>query len=77
MSERSPSVYPSYKPDPVTAWMSVAGSGSISRKATLEARLRLSGYCRIRRPPSRTRPWIPISEMTSVLSRRSSSDAST
>jgi len=36
MSGRSPSVYPSYKPDPVTAWMAVAGSGFIPRKATLE-----------------------------------------
>src|ERR1700750_404883 len=36
MSERSPSTYPSYKPDPVTAWMAVAGSGLIQRKATLE-----------------------------------------
>ena len=36
MSERSPSAYPSYKPDPVTAWMAVAGSGLIPRKATLE-----------------------------------------
>jgi len=36
MSGRSPSVYPSYKPDPVTAWMVVAGSGLIPRKATLE-----------------------------------------
>jgi len=30
-SERSASVYPSYKPDPVTAWMAVAGSGLIPR----------------------------------------------
>ena len=36
MSERSPSVFPSYKPDPVTAWMAVTGSGLIPRKATLE-----------------------------------------
>ena len=36
MSERSPSGYPSYKPDPVTAWMAVAGSGVIPRKATSE-----------------------------------------
>ncbi|MGB8882010.1 MAG: hypothetical protein WCD11_37285 [Solirubrobacteraceae bacterium] len=27
MSERSPSAYPLYKPDPVRAWMAVAGSG--------------------------------------------------
>ena len=36
MSQRSPSAYPSYKPDPVTAWMAVAGSGLIPRKATSE-----------------------------------------
>jgi len=36
MTERSPSAYPSYKSDPVTAWMAVAGSGLIPRKATFE-----------------------------------------
>jgi|GraSoiStandDraft_4_1057263.scaffolds.fasta_scaffold1301186_1 hypothetical protein len=62
MSERSPSAYPSYKPDPVTAWLGVAGSGLIPRKATLELPMRPANRAPRRLPRSRTRVATPLSE---------------
>jgi hypothetical protein len=67
MSERSPSVYPSYKPDPVTAWMPVAGSGLIPRKATLELPRLPANRGKRRFPRSRTRVATPLSENASQL----------
>jgi len=67
MSERSPSVCPSYKPDPVTAWMAVAGSGLIPRKATLELRRLPADRGKRRFPRSRTRVATPLSENVSQL----------
>jgi len=61
MSERSPSAYPSYKPDPTTARMAVAGSGLIPRKATLEPPIlpanRSSVAYPLARRGSRARSW--------------------
>ena len=45
-------------PDPVTAWMAVAGSGLIPRKATLESSI-LPASRQRRLPRSRTRPSTP------------------
>ena len=67
MSERSPSAYPSYKPDPVTAWMAVAGSGLIPRKATPELRKLPADRGKRRFPRSRTRVATPLSENVSQL----------
>jgi len=55
LSERSLSVYPSYKPDPVTARMAVAGSGLIPRKATLEPPMLPANRGSPRQPPGRMR----------------------
>jgi hypothetical protein len=67
VSERSPSADPSYKPDPVTAWMAVAGSGLIPRKATLELPRLPANRATRRLPRSRTRAAIPRSERASLL----------
>jgi hypothetical protein len=67
MSERSLSVYPSYKPDPVTAWMAVDGSGLIPRKATLELPRLPANRGKRRFPRSRTRLATPLSENASQL----------
>ena len=67
MSERSPSAYPSYKPDPATAWMAVAGSGLIPRKATLELPMLPANRATRRLPRSRTRVATPLSERASLL----------
>jgi hypothetical protein len=65
MNERSPSVYPSYKPDPVTDWMAVARSGLIPRKATLELPRLPANRGKRRFPRSRTRVATPFSENAS------------
>jgi len=63
----APSAYPSYKPDPVTAWMAVAGSGLIPRKATFEPPTLPADRTKRRLPRSRTRDATPISERASLL----------
>ena len=62
-----PSAYPSYKPDPVTAWMAVTGSGLIPRKATLELSMLPANHPTRRLPRSRTRVATPLSERASLL----------
>ena len=64
MIERSPSTCPASTPDPVTAWMAVAGSGVIPRKATSAARIRLAHRGSRCRPTNRTRVASPLSEKT-------------
>jgi hypothetical protein len=63
MSERSPSAYPSYKPDPVTAWMAVTGSGLIPRKATWNHRYSLRNAAAAAHPLTGRGPqhrlWVP------------------
>ena len=67
MSERSPSAYPLYKPDSVTAWMAVAESGLIPWKATLELPTLPAHRPTRRLPRSRTRAATPRSERASLL----------
>jgi len=65
--ERFPPTWKSSTPDPVTAWMAVAGSGVSPRQATFEARARPAGRYRRRLPPDRTSASIRIlGEQTSV-----------
>jgi len=59
LSEWFPRTWAASSPDPVTAWMAVAGSGVLPRKATLEASILPASRRQRRLPPSRTRPSTP------------------
>src|SRR5690349_11211164 len=61
-SSESPPTCPAQTPDPVTAWMAVAGSGVSPRQATMEAPVLPANRHRRRQPPDRTRESMPLSE---------------
>jgi len=73
-------ICPASTPDLVTAWMAVAKSGVIPRKATLEAPMLPANYGKRRRRTSRTRPAAPSSGSrhcrAAPASRRQSTDPS-
>jgi hypothetical protein len=60
--ERVPPTCPASTPDPVTAWMAVAGSGVSPRQATFEAPALPANRRSRRPPPGRTRDSTPLSE---------------
>ena len=70
--ERVPPTCPASTPDPVTAWMAVAGSGVIPRKATLEAPVLPANRRKRRQPPGRTRDSMPLSEADTLSRQRAS-----
>jgi hypothetical protein len=57
-----PPTWTASSPDPVTAWMAVAGSGLIPRKATFEAPVLLANRRSRRQPTARTRDSMSLSE---------------
>jgi hypothetical protein len=77
LSEWFPPTWTASSPDPVTAWMAVAGSGLLPRKATLEAPTLPASRRQRRLPRSRTRPSAPLSENTTVHVRVSASHGHT
>ena len=62
----TPPTWTASSPDPATAWMAVAGSGLLPRKATLESSILPANRRQRRLPRSRTRPSTPLSENTTV-----------
>ena len=62
----TPATWTASSPDPVTAWMAVAGSGLLPRKATLESPILPANRHQRRLPRSRTRPSTPLSEKPTV-----------
>jgi len=70
--ERVPLTCPASTPDPVTAWMAVAGSGVSPRQATLEAPVLPANRRKRRQPPGRTRDSMPLSEAGTLSRQRAS-----